>query len=59
MEFDYSLSTSLTAGAVLFPEYVFQDTPLQPGQIKESIFLEGNTTGGNVSLQGSVDSIEI
>lgn len=48
----------MAGGVITFPDFPFGDIPLQPDQIIETIVISGGSTGGNISITGSVDTQE-
>lgn len=54
MEHDYNMY-QMVGGVIVFPDYVFTDTPKQPADIKEAVYIIGTPVAG-ISIQGSVDN---
>jgi hypothetical protein len=48
----------MTGGIITFPDFPFGDRPLQPDQIKETVVIQGGSTGGGISITGSVNTPE-
>lgn len=53
MEFDFQ-QVSMTAGIINFPDWAFSALPVPPSQIEDTKIIKGNSTGGSVSITGSV-----
>ena len=54
MLFDYG-QFSMMGGVIVFPDWPFIPTPLQPSQILESFMIQGTTAGAAISITGTVD----
>ncbi len=58
MIFDFS--QSIVAGELItYPEASFVDQPKPNSEIMETIQMRGASTGGNISITGTSDQVEI